>query len=750
MANTSILDSLADIVEAVRGDFEQERRVLSFEAYLEMFAANPIRHSRPAPEYLRDAFDFFGTTRLQQPWGEVHRYRLFDLGWLPAEDSRREALIGQEGVQGEIYRILANFVREGRANRLALLHGPNGSAKSTLARCIMLALEHYSKLDEGALYRFHWVFPTRNVARGAIGFGGKSQSRSNADSYAHLDDDEIEARIGDEVRDHPLLLLPERERRRLLLQAHERAGVEQPPNRWLWHGALSHKNRTVFDALLASNEGDLQAVLRHVQVERYFISRRYRVGAVTLGPELSIDARERQVTMDRSLSALPSSLQAVSLYEAQGELVEASGGLLEFSDMLKRPPEAFKYLQVTVETGEFALPSQNVATNCVMMASANEAELGVFRQRPEFESFRGRIELVRTGYLLSWKQEQAIYEAQIVPQVRGHVAPHATRMAAMFAVLTRLRAPDPEHYPRPVRSVIRGLAAIEKLDLYAALEVPARLDAEKARALRSVVEMMFHEFDASASYEGDMGASPREMRSVLLDAAQSDQYHGLSPFAVLEELDRLCAREGEYSWQVEDPKEGGYHDHAEFRTLLRDRLFTSIEDEFRIASQLVDEQSYGDLFGRYIHHVNAWVKGEKVRNPLTGDHDDPDEHLMMEVEALLRLPDEREALRHSLMSRIAAWAIEHPDEAIDNRVVFDSDIRRLRDAVFAERREALARLCADIVTLEREGGEDLDARRRGEAEKTLDRLCATFGYERGSALDAASRLVKERLGELLG
>jgi predicted Ser/Thr protein kinase len=749
MASSSILDSLADAVEAVREDFQQEKRVLSFDAYLELFATNPTRYSRPAPEYLRDAFDHFGTTRLSEPWGEVQRYRLFDLGWLPSEEARRESLIGQEGVQAEIYRTLCNFAREGRANRLALLHGPNGSAKTTVARCIMLALEHYSQLDEGALYRFQWVFPTRNVARGAIGFGGKTEQRGTGGSYAHLHEDEIEARIVDEVRDHPLLLIPERERRQLLGAMHERLGITHPPNRWLWHGTLSHKNRAVFDALLASNDGDLHEVLRHVQVERYFISRRYRIGAVTLGPELSIDARERQVTMDRSLSALPSSLQAVSLYETQGELVEASGGVLEFSDLLKRPPEAFKYLQVTVETGEFALPSQNVATNCVMLASANEAELGVFRQRPEFESFRGRIELVRAGYLLSWKQEQQIYDAQIVPQVRGHVAPHATRMAAMFAVLTRLRAPDAEHYPRPVRSVIRSLAAAEKLELYASLEVPTRLDAEKARGLRSVVETMFREFDSHASYEGDMGASPREMRSVLLDAAQNDQYYGLSPFAVLDELDRLCAREGEYSWQVEEPKEGGYHDHAEFRTILKDRLFTIIEDEFRVASQLVDEQSYGELFGRYIHHVSAWVKSEKVKNPMTGDYDDPDEHLMTEVEALLRLPDERDALRHSFMSRIAAWAIEHPGEVMDNRVVFEADIRRLRDAVFADRREALARLCADIVTLEREGGANLDDRRRGEAEKTLARLCTHFGYERGSALDAASRLVKERLGELL-
>ena len=92
-------------------------------------------------------------------------------------EGRDAALVGHEELQAEIYRVLCNFVREGRANRLILMHGPNGSAKSTAATCILRALEHYSTLDEGALYRFHWVFPSRKTTRGSIGFGGDMNSR---------------------------------------------------------------------------------------------------------------------------------------------------------------------------------------------------------------------------------------------------------------------------------------------------------------------------------------------------------------------------------------------------------------------------------------------------------------------------------------------------------------------------------------------------------------------------------------------
>jgi len=138
------------------------------------------------------------------------RFKLFDLPWEPstARRCRRGALVGQEHVQEEIYRALSNFVREGRPNRLILLHGPNGSAKSTMAACIMASLEHYSTLDEGALYRFHWVFPSQKTIRGSLGFGHENAAGKGAQSYAHLTDEEIDVKLLVEVRDHPLFLIP--------------------------------------------------------------------------------------------------------------------------------------------------------------------------------------------------------------------------------------------------------------------------------------------------------------------------------------------------------------------------------------------------------------------------------------------------------------------------------------------------------------------------------------------------------------
>jgi predicted Ser/Thr protein kinase len=375
--------------------------------------------------------------------------------------------------------------------------------------------------------------------------------------------------------------------------------------------------------------------------------------------------------------------------------------------------------------------------------------LGAFREHPEFESFRGRLELTRVPYLRSWIDEQRIYDAQIVPQVRRHVAPHATRMAAMFATLTRMRRPNADRYEKPLRNLVSELTASEKLDLYATATTPSRLDEESAKLLRAAIPTLYTESDTYPIYEGSIGASPREMRTVMLDATQSPRYDCLSPLAVLDELDRLCERTSEYAFLSEERLPGGYHDHVLFRQILRQRLLDTFEDEFRVASGLVDEKRYSELFDRYITHVSYWVKGEKIRNSLTGAHEDPDERLMREVETLLGSVGKPEQFRHSLINTVAAWAIDHPGQPINNAQVFAQQMKRLREAVFTERRVAVAKLTRDLWVRIREESSGLDEAQRQAADRLLDGLRTRYGYEPTSAADAAGVLLRERFGDVL-
>ena len=88
---------LDGIARQVQREFGEERRVLSFHEYLELVAADPPRQCRDAARYLRDAFDHFGRSTLKRPWGEITRYRLFDLPWLDAVAAEFDLLIDPTG-----------------------------------------------------------------------------------------------------------------------------------------------------------------------------------------------------------------------------------------------------------------------------------------------------------------------------------------------------------------------------------------------------------------------------------------------------------------------------------------------------------------------------------------------------------------------------------------------------------------------------------------------------------------------------
>ncbi len=747
---------LAQIGAVVRDRFESEKRVLSFEEYLALFAESPWRYSRDAARYLRDCLDWFGTYELERPGGNVTRWRLFDLEFERVEASDtadlgtgHDFLVGQERLQRDFYRILSNFVREGRTNRLVLLHGPNGSAKSTFCGCLMRALEHYSGQDEGALYRFSWIFP-RGTDGKTIGFGSRDVPLGPGESYAHLSDDRIDVKLTSELRENPLLLLPPAERRRLVRDAYSEAKIEEPPPHGLLSGQLGYKNRQIFEALLTAYRGDLSRVLAHVRVERYYLSRRYRVGVVTIGPEMAVDAQERQISVDRSLGALPASLSSLTLFETVGELVDASGGVLEYSDLLKRPIDAWRYLLLAIETGEVALTHSMLPLNSVLVASSNELHLNAFKEHHEYRSFRGRLQLVRVPYLLDYRQEQGIYDAQIVPQVRRHVAPHATYVAALWAVLTRMRKPQGEHYENAkLGKLVNQLTPLEKAELYADGTIPERFSSDEAHELRAGIEMLRRESDTWPNYEGLTGASPREIRNLLLDAAQDAKYASLSPLAVLEHIHAFC-ESNDYDFLTEKPV-GPFHDHRAFVEQVRGRWLDRVDGEFRECTGLVEETQYLELFESYVHHVSYWVKNERVYNRVTGAYEDPDEKLMSNVEGMLEVePPARQAFRRDLISTVAGHAIDNPGQQVSYAKLFPRYLSKLKEATYGTRRKQLAGIAKDLLVVisgDEAGIAALGRERAEQARATLRRLEERYGYAESSARDAIGELLRRRFSD---
>ncbi len=743
--STLVKELLVGLDTAVRDDFTRNRRVMSFAEYLALVVAEPMRQLRSSTQYIVDCFEHYGSSMVKYPWGEVRRFHLFDAPWVHGEDQ----LFGQEHVQNSVYRILRSFVQDGRPNKLILLHGPNGSAKSTFIRCLGRGLEHYSTLDEGALYRFSWIFPAQKHGRGGIGFGGDhNPALDSKESFAYLPDDAIDARLPDELRDHPLLLVPLDERQKLIerLIGDPVAGrAKLNVSDYLRQGSLSPKNRAIYDALLASYQGDYAMVLRHVRVERFEVSHRYRQAWVTVEPQLSVDATERQVTSDRTLGSLPPSLQSVSLHEFGGEVVGANRGIIEFDDLLKRPLEHYKYLLTTVERAALSMTSATLFLDLVFLGSCNDIHLSAFREIPDFQSFKGRIELVRVPYILDVRHEELLYR-EWLREAAGerHVSPHAAYVAALWAVLSRMRKPQVERYPSTLAEPIAKLTPLDKVELYATGQVPHDLSPDRARELAAHIKDLWHESDTYPIYEGRVGASPREMQTVLLGAAGAPRYEYVSPLAVLDEIVDLTKQASLYEFLRQDVQPGGYHDHKKLVDVARGKLFDIIDDEVSVAVGLVEESEYSRVFDRYVTHVMNSLKKEKVRSASTGRMEDPDEGMLKEVEKTLEITGRPEEFRQSLIAKIGAWSLDHRGQKPVMGDIFPDLLRKLRDAYFEKHKKTIAKGIGDLVKLLTGQESSLAIEPRKHAEAALDMLINKFHYSRESARDLVGALASMR------
>jgi predicted Ser/Thr protein kinase len=742
---------LGTVGAGVKGSFVESRSILSFDEYVQVFFDAPRLQARSAAQYLRDVLEHFSRDDLETPVGRVRRWRLFDLAFDP--DGRALRVAGQEEVQAAITRALGNFVRAGRVNRMLLLHGPNGSAKSSLVTALFRAMEAYSRTRQGALYRFHWVFPSERKVKGggAVGFGSRAEGGEPA-SFAHLEGEAIDARLGCPMRDHPLLLVPRAERRKLLeerCRPSARDGAREEDfvlSDTLAEGDLCPYCRQIHDALLGAYQGDWLKVLRHVQVERFYVSSRYQQAAVTVEPQISVDAAYRQVSADRSAAALPPALHAVALYEPVGPLVAANRGLIEYSDLLKRPLEHFKYLLGTSETGRVSLDALVLHLDVVFVASANEKQLTAFKESPEFPSFKGRLELVRVPYLRRYSVEKEIYDQQITAASVGkHVAPHATEVAALWAVLTRLKRPIPDRYAGEMRPLVEDLAPLEKLRLYDRGEAPDRLSLAQAKELRGRAGELYRESDVYPNYEGRTGASAREIKTALFNAAQAGEHRCLTPAAVLDELEAICKDRSVHDFLQQEVVDG-YHDHEEFVRVAEAECLDGIEEEIRDSMGLVSESQYRELFARYVTLVSHWVKGEKIQNRITGEYEPPDEARMAEFEKIVSPPgDDRTAFRRGLIATVGAFRLDHPEAPeIDYVAIFPDLFRRLRDHYFEERKRQLRRSREDVLRYLSDERARLDDRARRQVEGTLAAMRERYGYCEHCAQDAILFLMRRR------
>src|SRR5688572_3182545 len=104
----------------------------------------------------------YGTEEFTEHKRKIVRYKFFRDG----HHGGRDAVYGIDQSLNHLVDTFKAAARNyGPERRVILLHGPVGSAKSTIVRLLKKGLEEYSRTADGAMYTFGWTNVTREIEK---------------------------------------------------------------------------------------------------------------------------------------------------------------------------------------------------------------------------------------------------------------------------------------------------------------------------------------------------------------------------------------------------------------------------------------------------------------------------------------------------------------------------------------------------------------------------------------------------------
>jgi len=230
----------------------------------------------------------------------------------------------------------------------------------------------------------------------------------------------------------------------------------------------------------------------------------------------------------------------------------------------------------------------------------------------------------------------------------------------------------------------------------------------------------------------------------ISNAAQNPAYKCLTPQAVLEELEALTRDKSVYEFLQQEVVDG-FHDHEEFVRVTEGEYLDVLDEEVREAMGLVSERQYRTMFERYVLHVLAWTRGERLRNPHTGENERPDEEMLAQTEAIVMAGSEdRRDFRRGLISAVGAYRLEHSEGEIDYSQIFPDLFRRLRDHFFDERKRTLRKNAEKVLHYLGDERNQLSAREQQQVGETLRSMQEKYGYCEHCAKDGIVLLLSKR------
>ena len=177
-------------------------------------------------------------------------------------------------------------------------------------------------------------------------------------------------------------------------------------------------------------------------------------------------------------------------------------------------------------------------------------------------------------------------------------------------------------------------------------------------------------------------------------------------------------------------------------------MLDRFDDNVRDSLGMIDKRSYEDYIEKYILHINAHIKKEKLKNPVTGQFDSPDMFFVQEVEKNLNIKDEIESYRSHLISKLGAFHLDNPGIAIAYVEVFPRLVKDLKFSFKEEQKKKIKNISENLVYYrESQLSEDksshlLKDEARNEIEQLLTCLQEKHQYSKKGSMSLLGYLIK--------
>jgi serine protein kinase len=613
----------------------------TFNEYLEIVYKNPLV-CRNAFQRLYDMIISYGYEEKTEGKEKIIRYRFFD----DYVTNGKDAIFGIESSLAHLVNtIKAAAFGLGPDRRIILLHGPVGSAKSTIVRLLKRGLEEYSKTSQGALYSFSWL--------------------------------EGQNWVPCPMNEEPLKLIPQPARDKLLRELQTKAKIEYPLK---VEGDLCPACRKYYNDYLREFDGDWFKLIERVKVRRVILSEKDRIGIGTFQPkdEKNQDSTELTGDINYRKIAIYGSDSDPRAFNFDGEFNISNRGIIEFIEVLKLDV-AFLYDLLGATQEHVIKPKKFAQTDIdeVIIGHTNEPEYRRLQNNELMEAFRDRTLKIDVPYNLKLDDEIKIYERDFKgDRVKDrHIAPHTLEVCSIWAILTRLSEPKKIN-----------ITLMQKLKLYNGKSVPG------------FTEDHVRELKREAPREGLEGISPRYIQDKLSNVLVKVPPGGcVNPFMAMREL-----QEGLYHHSLITSEEQRKR-YIELLALTRQEYEDIVKNEVQRAIS-ADEEAIARLFANYIDNVKAYVQKEKIRNKYTGLEEEPDERLMRSIEEKIDIPESRkDDFRREIMNYIAALSLEGKkfDHRSNERLLKALELKLFEDQKDAIRLTSLVTNVMDKSTQEK-------------------------------------------------